>query len=275
MKRIAILQSENKWEPDLFASFKRGVLSHGDVIVTECAARLGQADAVAFVGVKRKADFDRYRALGVQTILLDKGYNREKVGGAPKYWRFAVDAHSCTDDIEMSAPGDRAHALGVEMKPWREGENVLYAGSSAKYHAFHDLPEPEEYCRQVFRKLAKLTDRAVYYRPKPSYRDAEPVDRSVWHPWGRLDDALKSAHCMVTHGSNACFEAVCEGVPCIVLGNGVARPISSTQLEDVDNPRLASDSEREAWLNGLSYWQWSRDEMESGECWDYVRRYVN
>jgi hypothetical protein len=80
---------------------------------------------------------------------------------------------------------------------------------------------------------------------------------------------------MVTHGSNACFEAVCEGVPCIVLGNGVAKPISSTQLEDVDNPRLASDSEREAWLNGLSYWQWSRDEMESGECWDYVRRYVN
>lgn len=271
--RVAILASPKTWEDEWSASLAAGIRAHGDSveIYTESRPHYEDVDAVAFVGVKRKQDYDYYRAHGVTTLLFDKGYNREKKNGLPKYWRVAINAHSCTDMIDMSAPDNRIDTLGVTLKPWREsGEHILYAGSSAKYHAFQNLPSPDDYCRDVFRKLAKLTDRAVYYRPKPTYRDAVPVERSVFYPHGRINNALRDVHAVVTHGSNACFEAVCAGVPCIVLGTGVAKPISSTCLEEIECLRMASETDRVNWLAGLSYWQWTLDEMASGDAWQYV-----
>lgn len=276
MKRIAILASDNDWERNWRDALERGIVSHGDTVATEAAARNGDADAVAFVGVKRKADYDYFRSIGVTTIMFDKGYNRDKVAGYPKYWRIAINAHSCTGDIDFSADHARVHTLGVELMPWRSsGDHILYAGSSAKYHAFCDLPPPERYVQDVCAYLKDISEYPVLYRPKPSYMDAKEIEAAEMRRAGRINDALRDVHAVVTHGSNACFEAVCAGVPCIILGGGVARPISSTSLDDINSPYLASDSEREAWLNGLSYWQWSRAEMENGKCWDYVRQYVN
>lgn len=84
-------------------------------------------------------------------------------------------------------------------------------------------------------------------------------------------DALRNAHVMVTHGSNACFEAVLAGVPVIVLGDAVAKPISSTVIEEVRRPHLARARDRKQWLANLMYHQWTMPEFEGGEAWNHIR----
>ena len=275
--RVAILASPKTWEVEWSNALASGIDTHGDTAAIYFDGRpdADSVDAVAFVGVKGKEGFDHYRAKGVTTLLFDKGYNREKQGGMPKYWRVAINAHSCTDLIDHAAPHDRIHTLGVELHPWRDsGDHILYAGSSAKYHAFQGLPSPERYAFEVFDELSRHTDRAIHYRPKPSYRDAEPVSNALFDRRGAMHDAMKGVHAVVTHGSNACFEAVCAGIPCIVLGPGVARPISSTSLDEIERLRMASEADRVNWLAGLSYWQWTLGEMASGEAWQYVRHRI-
>jgi len=75
---------------------------------------------------------------------------------------------------------------------------------------------------------------------------------------------------LVTHGSNACFDAVCLGIPCIILGDAVAKNMSSTTLDEIESPRLASEAERHQWLSDLAYWQWTEAEHASGEAWDFL-----
>ena len=80
---------------------------------------------------------------------------------------------------------------------------------------------------------------------------------------------------MVTFGSNACFDAVLQGIPSVVIGNGVAKPISSVSIGAIESPYLAKDGERAQWLHRLAYCQWSMAEMASGEAWPHIRRMIN
>lgn len=87
-----------------------------------------------------------------------------------------------------------------------------------------------------------------------------------------MTQALDDCHAMVTFGSNACFEAVLSGVPSIVLGDAVMRSISSTDLADVLNPRLATDAERYQVLTALSYCQFREAEWRDGTAWPEMKQ---
>ena len=159
------------------------------------------------------------------------------------------------------------------MKWRKSGLQIVFAGSSAKYHAFYDLPDPTAYAREVVARITKLSDRPIIYRPKPSWREAVPVPGSRFsHGKEGILSALANAHCLITHGSNACFEAALMGIPTIVLGAAVARPISSTSLDDIEFPFRGK---RIQWLNNLAYHQWTEGEMRSGEAWQTVREQLN
>jgi hypothetical protein len=174
----------------------------------------------------------------------------------------------------MHCPSDRWDRFGMSPAPWRRrGEQIVFAGSSAKYHEFYQLADPTMYAKKVRGWIRERDqERLIVYRPKPSWRDAKPVVGMEYSTSAQsMTECLQGAHVMVTHGSNACFEAVMAGVPCIVLGDAVAKPISSTSLDELDAPRLATDDERSQWLANLAYLQWNLREMASGEMWANLR----
>lgn len=271
--RVAFFASEKAREQSLGRAFCDGLAAHGDrgrVVPNDTL--VADADVAVMVGVKSARIWRANRDAGRTCVMLDKGYVRDRLPGSPvwKYWRVSVNAHHPTGTLmDVARPHDRLDALGLEMKPWSEGGHVVIAGSSAKYHAFHGLPHPTTYARRI---VAELAGREIVYRPKPSWREAVPIRgaRYSTRPEG-LEDALAGAGALVTHGSNACFEAVLAGVPCIVLGDAVARPISSTSLDDIEAPCLATDDERRQWLANLAYAQWTMAEFASGEAWAAIR----
>lgn len=234
-------------------------------------------DVACMVGVKSKELFWNHWNQGIRTIYFDKGYSRHSLEGPIKsweYWRVSVNAHHPTETFKGIAPDDaRAEMLGFTFEPWRkQGGHIVIAGSSAKYHAFYGLSEPTKYARKLIETISKHSDRTIVYRPKPSWKDAVPVDGSVYSSRLQdISDVLKGAHALVTHGSNACFEAVTFGVPCIVLGNAVAKTISSQTIQEIETPKLVSDEERRKWFSDLAYCQWTLPEMATGEAWKYIK----
>lgn len=288
MRLLAFVVSDKERESTLARAFQRGLKRHGfkmSLYSTEHAARTTLKEpCVGMIGVKSAALFRKCLAEGKTIIDFDKGYLRHRmnnIGGVKnvwEYWRISINSHHPTDWIgTANCTSDRWDMLssqyGIEVQPWREsGDNILYCGSSAKYHAFCDLPHPTEYAKEVVAEIKKHTRRRVVYRPKPSWRDAEPIlgaDYSYENE--RIGDALRYSWCMVTNGSNACYEAIVNGVPCIVLGEAIGRPISSTKLSALDKPKLASDAERLQWLHNLSWCQFTEKEMAKGLPWEVIK----
>ena len=304
--KIAFFSSGKQREKNVSRAFMAGVRASGDkCIINDMGETLHDAassniknirqytkalkqDGVSvavMVGVKSIEIYRACRAAGIHTIMLDKGYQRHRnpIGKYWEYWRAAVDDHHPTATLmDIDHPRDRM--TGIRLSRWRtptDQGHIVLAGSSAKYHRFYDLPEPTQWAIDVVAELRRHTNREIIYRPKASWHDAVPIEGTSYSK--RPDDgrifagkhnileALAGAHALVTHGSNACFEAVTSGVPCIILGNGVAKPLSSTTIADIENPLLASMQQRQKWLAALAYSQWTLLEFKSGEAWATIR----
>lgn len=278
--RVCFFHSSKPRERILANAFLEGISRSGDhVELRELKPEVEVADhcdVAAMVGVKSKELYQANWRAGIHTLYFDKGYTRHATSGglrAWEYWRVAVDAHHPTHYLNrLSHDSDRAQKLGIEFNPWRkEGRHIVFAGSSQKYHDFYGLQDPTTYARKVIRRIRGLTSREIVYRPKPSWKEAIAIEGCVYSQGGSITDVLQDAWALVTHGSNACFEAVIMGIPSIVLGDAVAGPISSRDIEELENPRLASDTERRQWLANLSYCQWTLAELATGEAWRHIR----
>jgi hypothetical protein len=231
-------------------------------------------DLHCVIGLKCLEQRRALDAVGIPYLYFDKGYNRDW----PSWWRVSYCSQQPTAYLmDLNAPPDRAEAQGwmSRLAPWRvAGKHVLYAGSSAKYSAWMDLPDPTVMAEQTVRAIQSITGRRVTYRPKPSWRGAVPVDGASWSRRGEggpdIHRDLRGAHVLVTHGSSCCFDALMAGVPSIVLGGGVLAPISSRSLDEVERPCAAHQDERLQLLANLAYCQWSLQEFRRGEPWQYI-----
>ena len=280
--KIVFISSDKDRENNLADAFLAGVARAGDDVQKVFKSTRGNfddGDAFCVVGVKSLKLVSQIKAAGKHVIFFDKGYFRHRGPNRTwEFWRIAVDGHHPTHYVAMARhsslrwdkiSGRRA----VAPKSWREdGGHIVYAGSSEKYHRFVGLKDPTEYAKDVISELKKITNRLIVYRPKPTWEAAEPVDGANFSPrTDSIHDALQGAWCLVTNGSNASFDAIIEGVPCVVLGEAIAKPISSQYLQDVENPYLASDDERQQWFSNLAWCMFTEQEMSIGLAWQVIK----
>lgn len=264
----------------LARAFIDGMACHGDAgeIVDPSETPYAKCDVAAFWGVKSRDCFHAHKKARVQVLMLDKGYIRPKLPVPVRdyqYCRVAVGAHHPTRYLmSMDCPADRFLRLGIEIQPWRaDGDHVVIAGSSEKYHRFHGLDHPTLWAKVVVKELGDA--RPIVYRPKPSWKNKRPIAGTVYSvETPRIDFDLPGAWAMVTHGSNSCFEALVSGIPSIVLGDGITRPISSTSLNEIAAPRLAAEHERKTLLSNLAYCQWTVSELRSGAAWPHIKAQI-
>ena len=223
-------------------------------------------------GIARRL-LDDYRVAGKRTLFFDKGHTRHKVNGET-LWRVSVDGYMPLDYFQREPRSDdRARALGLAFAPRRFGECVLFAGASQKHCDFHGLGDCTAHARGVIAQIRAHTDRPIIYRPKPSWRDAVPVEGADFsRPPITLADELRSCFVLVTHSSNAAVDAILAGVPAIVLGPGIARPVASRRIAEVEDPFWPPAEIRRQWLADLAYCQWTVEDMATGEMWRITRR---
>lgn len=258
-----------------------GVKRHGDTATAiPKNAELedpNAADVHGMVGVKAAKLFHAALRSGAHALMFDKGYTRHVAPTGPRtweFWRVSLDAHHPVRYLmDQPYPGDRFAGWGKLVNPWRtDGEHIVFAGSSEKYHSFMGLSDPTAYATKIIKQVSKMTGRPVVYRPKPSWKGAIPIEGARFSgPDEHIDGVVKNAWCLITHGSNAALDAIMLGVPAIVLGDGIAKPISSTDLADAVGPRMVHHKTRAAWFHAVAYQQFTMAEIAAGEMWAHIR----
>ncbi len=291
--KIVFYASDKPREIMLAKALEIGVLGAGDEFEMRRTAEYGETDggddlkfpgpspdtdvAVAF-GVKGKSRqiINDHLSVGKSTLFFDKGYSRQGDGsGHTEYSRISVNGSNPLAYMSLAPrPDDRFNRLNVDVYKRRSVRtgNVLICGSSAKYSAFHQIDEPTVYAERIIRRLKKITDRHLIYRPKPSWKDATPIPgTSFSNGSSSIVEALKSCFVLVTHGSAAALDALVNGVPAIVLGGSIAKPVAETDLEKVGDPYWPDDKRRYQWLFDMAYCQWTTEELRNGRAWAELR----
>lgn len=290
--KIVFFTSDKPREHMLAEALKQGVISQGHKFEMRRTADYGETEdgddllwpgpspdtdiAVVF-GVKGKSRkiIEDHLAMGRTTFLLDKGYSRTKgEGGHTEYTRISINGlHPLDYMMKVKRRPDRFRKLNMRLQPRaRTGKSghVLYCGSTQKYHDFHRIGDTTAYATRVFRDLRKFTDRHFIYRPKPSSQDVEMIPGTSYSGGSMsMQDALRGCHVVVTHGSSAAMDAIIAGIPAIVLGDSIAKPVSETDVSKVNEPFWPNDDQRFQWACAMAYCQWTNDEMRSGEMWRY------
>jgi hypothetical protein len=224
-------------------------------------------DLVLLMGIKNYDILEYYVARNVPVVYFDKAHDRSKDA-----FRICFNSNQPTRNmIDKRRNNSRSNKFGWHPVDWRKsGDAVIVAGSSAKYHEVSGLPDPTSYARDLISIIKSRTNKRIIYRPKPSWRDAVPIDGAEYSHSGTINDLLIQSHVLITYGSNACFDALRAGVPSIVLGDGATRSISSTRL-DIDFPFYASAREVQQFMNNLAYHQWTYEEFRNGTFWGFVK----
>lgn len=235
-------------------------------------------DLCCLVGVKTVDWFKMYREAGIPVALFDKGYVRALNANLQRYWRVAINGLQPLEYVATAthSPVRWQEARAVMRRKeaqWNpRGDHVLIAGSSAKAMRWGGVFDATAWVQNLVDDIKRLVDWPIIYRPKATWRDAKPIYGTEFsQDKDGLADCMERSRVMIVSSSNACFDAVMAGLPVIVLGEGIARPIASTTLDDLERPRLADRCERTQWLANLAWTQWTLKEYAGGDGWRQIR----
>ncbi len=232
-------------------------------------------DVAVFYGLEGNtpAIFEHYRTTpGLHAVYIDLGYWGRREGGRwTGYHKVVVNNRHPTEYLMTTdRPADRFGRFGIEVKPWRlEGDHILVAGMGDKGARAEGF-EPEEWERQTITELRRHTNRPILYRPKPSWKEAKPIEGTRYsHRDVPVERELQDCWAVVTHHSNVAVDALLAGIPAICVG-GVARMLTGSDLEAIRHPPRPAG--REQWAANLAYTQWSIAEMALGLPWMHLTR---
>lgn len=239
--------------------------------------RRPEAEVAVFYGLVARLQrvLDDYSADPKRrAVYIDLGYWGRRDGGGRYngFHKISVDGRHPTNYFQRRAhDSSRADVFELEPKPWRkDAGHILLCGMGPKGSAAEGYA-PAEWERTVVGQLRRLTDRRIIYRPKPNWDLARPIPHTVYDSprnKAELGAMLEGCHAVVSHHSNANAEALVAGVPSFTTA-GVALPLSSDDLRQIEAPRL--DGDRRQWVNDIAWTQWSVAEMEEGLPWRHLK----
>ena len=152
-------------------------------------------------------------------------------------------------------------SMPLDLKPFHRGRYILVAPPSPKSFTLWDIDQ-QQWIDQTVAEIKKHTDRPIKVRLK------RPRDERFRE--NTLEEDLKDSHCLVTYNSVAACEALINGTPAFTLGPNAAQQLARHDLSEIETPYVPSEDEREAWLRHLSYSQFTRKEMNTGQAWDIL-----
>ena len=136
------------------------------------------------------------------------------------------------------------------------------------------IEEPTTYTKNIVKEIGQFTDRPIIYRPKPSWNAKQEVEGTIFLGDNKIkyhELLKKDLYCVITHTSNAALEANFYGIPTIVLGEAIAKPVSSTKLDEINNIYRPTLEEKHSLGRSLSYFQYRIEEVKDGVMFDNLK----
>jgi len=190
-------------------------------------------------------------------FYIDNGY----LGNDQRKIRFRIIKNQ-VHDIRPIIPRKRDrldNCIGVKLKSFTPGRKILIAPPSEKSFTIWNINQ-ERWISETMAEIQRYTDRPIEIRLKRSRHERFKENT--------MEEALADdVHCLITYNSVSAVEAVMLGKPAITLGPNAAGVLCSQSLSEIENPRIPTYDEREAWLRHLSYSQFTFAEMSNGTAW--------
>jgi hypothetical protein len=169
--------------------------------------------------------------------------------------------------IMGQTPGDMALQRYVNFWEWvaKTYNELIELGHDVRLRP-HPNTSPHMIKRHGMR-MKKWQRNVVHADEDRLYRGLhEALDQGIAIEAGKtLAQALDEAKFCVTFNSNSGVDAVLSGCPAYAADPGsMAYDVTSRRLDAIVTP------DREAWARWLSWCQWTRDELESGEAWEHA-----
>jgi hypothetical protein len=155
-------------------------------------------------------------------------------------------------DRIRNVPDDRWKSLNTPIRPWAchpDGHIHLAAGSPT-YEKFHGV---EGWAERTIKELRKYTDREITVS-----------DKETKVP---LEERIRGARALVTHGSNAATEAAIMGCPVFCDPSCAAALVGLTDLRKIEKPIFP---DRTMWTRSLAYCQFNERELIDGTLWRLI-----
>ena len=228
----------------------------GVLVSAQQASLPGVNNPLCIRGMKFQSAVRQCWDSGRTFYYIDNGYFGNL---RTKVWFRIIKNH--VHDIRpiIERPGDRLKLCEYNLKKFYPGKKILIAPPSVKSFALWHIDQ-EQWVADTIAEIKKHTDRPIVVREKRPRADRLKEDT--------MEEALADdIHCLVTYNSVAAVEAVMQGKPAITLGPNAAGVVCSNSLSEIENPRIPTYDERDAWLRHLSYCQFTFTEMSNGTAW--------
>ena len=214
---------------------------------------------------------------GKPVLMVDFPYwNRGwKNRHGTEYYKVRLKCHQPTSYLmkEKHSSDRYLNSNGPKIKPWKTGGKVILLagmGMKAANQFGHGIGQWE--C-QIAKMIRHKTDMPIIYRPKPRQKPIVEIPGTTLDEGGAsIEEALETAHALVCHHGNPTVAALAAGVPIFMNGPiGAASHLASFEFDKIMDPIFPEN--RQQFFNNLAHWQWSVEEIISGQAlMSYVER---
>jgi len=242
----------------------------------------------------RQQILDGQRAAGGRTVIADSNLFLYKNKQNPGYWlRYSYDGiFANTGEYCDHAPNPSRWAriqehYHLQLQPWRQsGNHILLclqrdggwsmAGWDVVDWAIKNIVE-----------IRKYSDRPIRIRPHPGDKRASKYcDRilklcqgrrltqiELSQPASSLMQDFANCWAVVNHNSSPGVAAAIEGIPVFLTDpeRSQARDVATLSLNRMENPFMP---DREAWIQRISQFHWSHQELQTGKCWAHMKKWA-
>jgi hypothetical protein len=305
---LACLPPNNKnvEKGQILSKFALGVGYIGDELIIHNDRTLVDADVAMMIGwvhedskttqhlIFRKQIIDRQKSLGKRVLLADSNLFLYKDKANPQhYLRYSFDGvfpntgEYCDKDIDPTRWQKLSANLNVPIKDYRDNGNHILLCLQRNGGWSMGGYDVIDWTASTIKELRKYTDRDIIIRAHPGDRSSKEYlhPRNLMKkigllkgvrlskPDAELSQDLKNCWAVVNYNSSPTVGAAIEGYPIFVTDpeRSQCREIANLNLADIENPVLF---DRQSWAERLAMFHWNFDEIESGECWSHMRKYV-
>lgn len=194
--------------------------------------------------------------------FMDTGYTNFLESGK-KWHRICKDSIHC-ETYQRFDTKDRLNMFPVMPAPWRmDGNDIIVIEPSATVCYLFNI-DIEQWKASVLRDLAQhlVTPKNIIFREKAGKK----VRGNFYQELLEQD-----AYCVIHYNSNAAVEAIWAGVPVVTLGEHITRPVSTHDIEHINNLRCP---DLKKWIRWLSYNQFTIEEISNGTARDILENVI-
>ena len=201
-----------------------------------------------------------------QLIVIESAFLKRK-----EYYQIGWNGFAGHADFKNeSMPLDRWKKLGIPVKPWQNRHKglIVVCGQLPRDTQVQDV-DHIEWCQKAFDWYFKRFGNRVVFRPHP--RMESPGEYGInkkYFDTRPLREVFAYARMVVTWNSTTGVEAVVAGIPVVACNPGsMSYPVATPEF--METPFYC---ERDEWLSGIGYAQWTLDEMRAGLPWRHLTR---